>query len=147
MIDHINLAKLHSKTKCLILSSWWHKSHFFTSMPITFCKVILCENDSTTKIPHKHLCFKQYLHLLNFHLLSTGILGWIKILYMETTENEPLLVRFEWNITDSCVTCTESKRCNKLFNDVCLGPIKLLLNHIFGGKVLNTLAIVSLCVT
>jgi hypothetical protein len=44
----------------------------FIPMPIPFGKVIFGENNSTTKIPTKHLSLKWYLHLPN-HLV---IINW-----------------------------------------------------------------------
>jgi hypothetical protein len=29
MTDHIDLAKRHWKKMCLIVSSWWQKTHFY----------------------------------------------------------------------------------------------------------------------
>jgi hypothetical protein len=70
---------------------------------VAFDKIIHGENDPTTKIPCKHFPFKRYLIFQNFELLSIGTSGWIKALYIEATENEPLLERFQRNTSDPYV--------------------------------------------
>jgi hypothetical protein len=79
-----------------------------------------------------------------FKLLSTVILGWINVLYIEATEKIPLPVRFQRKSSDPCINWAKSRRRNKAFHDTCLGPMRLHLNDTFGGDVSNTLESVSL---
>jgi hypothetical protein len=85
------------------------------------------------------------IFIFQFILLwSTGTLGWIKALYIESTEKVPFSVRFQRNTSGPGVSWTVSRHHNKSFHNTCLGPMRLLLNNTFGGKVSNTLASVTL---
>jgi len=48
IIDHTDLAKRHSKNKCLIVSSLGQKATHFSTMPVSLRKVILCEQYTFT---------------------------------------------------------------------------------------------------
>jgi hypothetical protein len=96
MTDHIVLAKRHWKNKCLIVSSWWQKTHFL--LPCQFCFARL----SFVKItPLRRYHPNTFIHNGGFNFqslslltLSIGTCGKIRALYVEATENLPFSWRF-----------------------------------------------------
>jgi hypothetical protein len=65
--------------KCLIVSSWWYNTHFFTSLPAFHKNVVVGENYTCTKIPCKPSCYNFLL------FLPPDMYSWIKALHMDST--------------------------------------------------------------
>jgi hypothetical protein len=70
-------------------------------------------------------------------------MGCIKALYMEPTENTPLLISPQRNSSNPCTKWNEASLCSCSFSEAKRGPIRSLLNVIEGGDVSITLSKVS----
>ena len=116
----------------------------FTSMPIPLARLSLVRITPWQRYHANTLVLSGIFIFQIFLLLSTGVLGWIKALYIESTEKFPLVPIFQRNSLGPCVSWTVARRYSKAFQDACLGPYKLHLNDTFGGNISNTLARVSL---
>jgi hypothetical protein len=100
---------------CFIVLSWWQKTH-----DLLLCQLYLTRLSLVRITPRRryHVNTSIFSEIFIFQiflllLLSTGISGWIKALYIEVAENKPFLVRCQWKTSDPCFKWNESRHCNK----------------------------------
>ena len=90
----------------------------------------------------KIFTFSGTLDFQIFLLSHDGTSGCMSARYIESTVNDPDVVRFQQNTSRPCLILIESRRDKRLCHDISRGPIKSRLNEILGGDELSTCAIV-----
>jgi hypothetical protein len=142
MIDHLDLANRHLKNRCFVVSYWWQKTHVLL-YHFLFTRLSLVRMIPPRRYHVKTLVFNGIFIFQIILLLKAGIIGWIKALYMESTEKKyPRLDSTETHSTPASnwlkpnwsKACQDASRGLKIFH----------LNGTFGGKDSVTLAKLSL---
>jgi hypothetical protein len=103
MTDHTERVKWHWKKRCLIVSSWWQKTHFLQPCQFCFTRLSLVKMTSLCRYHPNTFIHNGIFNFQNLLLLtlSNGISGWINKLYMEATEKLSFSWRFQQN--SSCL--------------------------------------------
>ena len=132
MIDHIELANVHLKNKCLSVLSLGQKTHCLLPCQLRFTRLSFVRITSRRRYHAKSLFLSGIFIFQIFLLLSTGTSGWMRALYIESNENLPLLCKLYRNSSVPCVKLTVANRCSNSCQATSLGPTRSRRNVTIG---------------
>ena len=142
IILQTNLAKWQSKKRCAIVSWLVQKQHCIFPCQLHLAKLSLVKITPQWSSQMKTLTLRG---ILSFHsgLFIGKIVSSKSAVYIECTENCPLLCRDQTQISGRSTRCTKATLATRSCQSLRLFPTKFLPKDTLSGFVFNTFCTVS----